>query len=200
MTRLQTQPTQAQIAADQWDRYKEMYSPLEDAYVKDAQSYGSTADYDRAAGDASATVSSQFGKARERLSRTPGLDPSSPAFTASMAGLDMAQAANDAVSQNAARKGVTDTAWAKKTDALSMGKGLPAQASSALASVGSNQMAMARYNQGLSDASSASIGRVVDRVFNSQNSGWLGNAPRASQSFPYSNNDVTIPMQPGGGY
>ena len=118
----------AQIAGDQWDRYKQMYSPLEDQFVKDAQNYDSASRYQQAAGDASATVSQQFGKARDRLTRTPGLDPSSPAFTSQMAGLDLVQAATDATQQNVARKNVTDTAYARKTDALSLGKGLPAQA------------------------------------------------------------------------
>lgn len=170
---------QSQIAAEQWDRYKTMYAPLEQAYVSEAQNYDSPENYAKAAGDASATVSEQFSKARDRLNRTPGLDPSTPGAQATMAGLDLAQAATDATQQNAARQKVKDTAYARKTDALSLGKGLPAQASSALSSASNNGLALAQFNQGQANAGAAAAGRVVDRVFSSPTvSNWLGNSSK----------------------
>lgn len=120
---------QSEISREQWDRYKQIYAPMEDAYAKEAQDYGSPERYAQEAGNASATVSDQFSKARDRLGRTPGLDPSSAAYTSQVAGLNLSQAAVDATQQNAARRNVQDAAWARKTDALSLGKGLPAQAS-----------------------------------------------------------------------
>jgi hypothetical protein len=170
-TRLQTQ-----IAQDQWARYKQMYSPLEEAYVTDAQNYDSPENYAKAAGDASATVSSQFSKARDRLSRTPGLDPSTPGAQASLVGLDLAQAASDATQQNAARQKVKDTAYARKTDAISLGKGLPATASSALGVASQNSLAQAQFGQNQANNQAAAFGRVTDRVFSSPTvSNWLGN-------------------------
>lgn len=170
---------QTQIAADQWQRYKDIYSPLETAFVSDAQNYATPARYQQAAGDASATVSQQFGKARDRLSRTPGLDPSSPAFNASVAGLDLAQAATDATQQNVARKNVTDTAYARKVDALSLGKGLPAQASTMLSTATRNNIGLADLNNSQSYANSAALGRITDRVINPTTmngiSDWLSN-------------------------
>jgi hypothetical protein len=172
---------QAQIASEQWNRYKDIYSPLEDGMVKDAQNYDSPENYAKAAGDASATVSQQFGKARDRLSRTPGLDPSSGAYQANLSGLDLAQAATDATQQNAARQKVKDTAYARKTDALSLGKGLPAQASSALASSASNSLAQAQFSQTQANAQAGALGRVTDRVFNTPStSNWLGNVSTAN--------------------
>lgn len=166
-TRLQTQ-----IAQDQWERYKQIYAPLEQNYVDEAQNYDSAENYARAAGDASATVSSQFGKARDRLSRTPGLDPSTPGAQASMVGLDLAQAASDATQQNAARQKVKDVAYARKTDALSLGKGLPAQASSALATASQQSLNQAKYGTALGMDQAAAIGGITNRV----TSAWLGNA------------------------
>lgn len=167
---------QGEIARDQWNRYKEIYEPLERGMVTDAQNYDSPENYARAAGDASATVSSQFSKARERLSRTPGLDPSTPGAQASMVGLDLAQAASDATQQNAARQKITDTAYARKTDALSLGKGLPAQASSALATSANSSLAQAQFGQNQANSQAAAFGRVTDRVFSSPTvSNWLGN-------------------------
>lgn len=172
---------QSQIAADQWDRYKEIYAPLEEGMVKEAQNYDSPANYAKAAGDASATVSDQFSKARDRLTRTPGLDPSTPGFSSNMVGLDLAQAATDATQQNAARQKVKDTAYARKTDALSLGKGLPAQASSALSNASSNNLAMAQYNQTQANNTAAAFGRITDRVFSSPTvSNWLGNVGKSN--------------------
>lgn len=171
---------QSQIALEQWDRYNEVYATLEDNLVRDAQNYDSPENYAKAAGDASATVSEQFGKARDRLSRTPGLDPSSGAYQSNLMGLELAQAATDATQQNAARQRVKDTAFARKTDALSLGKNLPAQASSALASSASTGLNLAQYNQNQANQTAGALGRVTDRIFNSPSmSNWLGNVGTA---------------------
>ena len=171
---------QAQIARDQWDRYKTIYSPLEESYVKESQNYASPENYARAAGDASATVSDQFSKARDRLTRTPGVDPSTAGYASNMVGLNLAQAATDAAQQNAARKNVTDTAYARKTDALSLGKGLPAQASSALNSASGNSLDQARYANQINAANANGLGSVVNRAMNpGTTSNWLGSGSTA---------------------
>ena len=171
---------QAEIARDQWNRYKEIYEPLERGMVEEAQNYDSPENYAKAAGDASATVSQQFSKARDRLSRTPGLDTSTPGAQATMAGLDLAQAATDATQQNAARQKVKDTAYARKTDALSLGKGLPSNASSMLSTSASNNLSLAQAGITQANNQAAAIGRITDRVFSSPTvSNWLGNASTA---------------------
>ena len=173
---------QAQIARDQWNRYKEIYEPLERQVVNEAQNYDTPEAYQSAAGEASATVGQQFGKARDRLTRTPGLDPSSAGYQASMVGLDLAQAASDATQQNAARQKVRDTAYARKTDALSLGKGLPAQAGSALATSANQSLSMASAAQSQANGQAGAFGRVVDRVFSSPsvaNNNWLGSGSTA---------------------
>jgi len=182
---------QAQISRDQWNRYKEIYEPLERQMVDEAQDYASPENYAKAAGEASATVSQQFSKARDRLTRTPGLDPSSGAYQSSLVGLDLAQAANDATQQNLARKNVTDTAYARKQSALALGKGLDATAASGLASSASSNLALAKAGNQQANQQAAAIGNIVDRVFapktNSNwlgtNSNWLGNAGGAGSMF-----------------
>ena len=62
-----TTEMQAQIANEQWGKYKEIYDPLEKKFVSEAQNYDTPENYAKAAGDASATVSQQFDKARDRL-------------------------------------------------------------------------------------------------------------------------------------
>lgn len=168
---------QARIANDQWERYKTIYAPLEDSMVSAAQSYDTPAQYERAAGEASGAVAQAFGNARDRLTRTPGLDPTSAAYTASLADLDRTQAATDAVAQNGARKKVEDTAWARKSDMLSLGKGLPAQAATTLSSVAqqSANQANTAYNRSTNEA--AGLGAVTRDVVGGLGSLWAGSSP-----------------------
>lgn len=176
--------TQADISKDQWDTYKTIYQPLEKQYVQDAQDYDNPANREEAAGLSSATIATQFGKARERLGRTPGLDPSSAAYTSSLAGLDSTQAAADAVGQNAARQSVEDRGWARRTDALSLGKGLPAQASAGLGSAASLNAQLAGNAQAQANGIGAGIGNLAFKAFDAwntkQNNGGLDYTPDAS--------------------
>ena len=172
---------QAQIGAEQWDRYKEVYDPLERDIVQDAREYDSPANYERAAGDASATVAQQFGKARDRLTRTPGLDSSTPGFAAGMVGLELSQAAMDATQQNAARMRVKDTAWARKQDAMSLGKGLPSSASSMLSNSASTLGNIGANQYNLAQAQAGQVGRIADRVLSSPGvSSWLNTTPTSA--------------------
>jgi hypothetical protein len=154
---------QAEISKDQWERYKEIYEPLERKMVDEASRYDSPENYARAAGEASATVSDQFGKARERLNRTPGLDPSSAAYQSSLTGLELSQAATDATSQNLARQGVRDTAYARKVSALGLGKGLDSSASAGLSTASSNLSRIASDNANRASNQAAAFGGLVDR-------------------------------------
>jgi len=174
---------QSQIAAEQWDKYRELYEPLERNVISEAQNYDTPQNYARAAGEASAAVSDQFGKARDRMTRTPGLDPSQAAFQSSMVGLDLAQAASDATQQNAARTKVRDTAFARKTDALGLGKGLPAGASSQLASVAQQGYNQANYNRQIGLDTVGAVGRITDRVFNGGLGGSAPVVPAAAVNF-----------------
>lgn len=173
---------QAEIAKEQWDRYKKLYAPLEDAMVSEAQNYDTPAQYERAAGEASGSISQAFTNARERLSRTPGVDPTSAAYTSSMAGLDRTQAAADAVAQNTARKQVQDTAWARKSDMLSIGNGLPGQAASTLGSVAAASASQANTAYARSANEAAGLGAVTRDVVGGLASAWNGFNTPANQA------------------
>lgn len=169
---------QAQIAKDQWNKYKEIYEPLEKRVVGEAQSFGAPSDFAKAAGDAQATVSQQYSKARDQLTRQPGVDPSSAAYQASMVGLNMAEAAQGAVQQNAARQGVQDTAYARKQSAVAMGKGLDTTASAGLGSVASSNASRAATAQAQANQQAAGIGQLTGTVVGAipkvMSSNWLG--------------------------
>lgn len=171
---------QAQISRDQWNRYKEIYEPLERQMVDEAQDYASPENYAKAAGEASATVSQQFGKARERLSRESGLDPSSAAYQSSLVGLDLAQAANDATQQNLARKGVTDTAYARKQSALGLGKGLDSTAASGMSNVANSNLSLANAMQRQSNAEAQAGGQLATGLVKAT-SNWLNGTSTTSK-------------------
>lgn len=167
---------QAQIAKDQWARYKQIYEPLEKSVVDDATKADKPEEYAKAASDASATVSQQFSKARDRLQRTPGMDPSSGAYQAGMTGLDLAQAAADATQQNAALTNTKNTAYQKKVTALGLGKGLDSTAASGLATSAQTNSSLARAGLDQANQTAGAAGRVTDRIFSSPTvSNWLGN-------------------------
>ena len=157
---------EAQISREQWERYKQIYAPLEDKFVQESFDYDAPRNYALAAGEASADVSSAYGKMRDRIARTPGLDPSSAAFQSAMVGLDMSQAAMDATMQNRARLRVRDTAYDRKRTALALGKGLDATAAAGagnsartLGNIASNQ-----YEQA-SEAASG-LGKLTSNLIN----------------------------------
>lgn len=169
---------QSQIAKEQWNKYKEIYEPLEKQVVAEAQNYENPARYAKAAGDAQATVSQQFSKARDQLTRQPGVDPSSAAYQASMVGLNMAEAAQGAVQQNTARQGVQDTSYARKQAAVAMGKGLDTTAASGLASVASANASRAATAQAQANQQAAGIGQLTGTIIGAapkvMSSNWLG--------------------------
>lgn len=113
---------------EQWDRYKNTYAPIEDQMANEAKDMGSVANQNKAASDAAATSAASFSTARERLNRNPGLNPSSQQYQQLQSGMDLAEAANSAASQTGAREMVKDRASAALTNAVSIGKGLPASA------------------------------------------------------------------------
>lgn len=184
---------QAQIASEQWDKYLELYEPLEREYVQDAQNYDSPEQFQRAAGEASATVASQFAKARDRLGRTPGLDPSSGAYQANMVGLELGQAAADATAQNAARQTVRDTAYQRQTNALNLGKGLPGTAQNGLSNSATALSNIASNQYGLAQTQAQNAGQFTSQLFNAaKQNGWLNMGTNA-----YKGNGAGVNMDAG---
>jgi hypothetical protein len=121
---------------DQWDRYKATYQPLEDQMIDEAKGVGSVANQNKAASDAAASTAATFATARQRLSKNPGVNPSSQQYLQQESQIGLAEAANSAASQTGAREAVKDRGTAALTNAVSLGKGLPASAVTAGQSAG----------------------------------------------------------------
>ena len=157
---------QGEIAKEQWGDYKEIYQPLEKQMVADATAFDSPEAYQQAASKAQGTVSNQLGLARERLARTPGLDPSSAAGQAAMTNLELQGAALGATSQNQAREQVADKAYARKLDAIGLGKGLVTGASTGMASAAATAQSQANAQSAQAAQTAAGIGSMVSGVIN----------------------------------
>ena len=163
---IQANAWQGEIAKDQYDEYKTTYRPLERKMVKDAQEYDSPEAYDKAASEAQATTSQQIALAQDRLSRQPGLDPSSAASQAAQSRLALTGAAMGASAQNQAREGVRDKAWARKMDSLGLGKNLVTNASNGFAQNARTAASLSSINNQQASNTAAGVGSMVNGLAN----------------------------------
>lgn len=166
---------QADIAQSQWDRYRKIYGPLEEEYLNESKNLGSIANQNHDAQQAAADVASGFAGAREQLNETPGLNPNSDAYLRAANRINLAEAASSATGQSAARKTAQDRGRAALTDAVSLGKGLPASAGSILASAGAGLGSAARlyqqqaqYGQQQANATGAGFGKLIGGITGSK--------------------------------
>ena len=92
-------------------------------------------------------MTASFAGLRERLNSTPGIDPSSQKYLDTVSKIGITEAAQTAATANGARTAVDGEARARLTDAVSLGKGLPANASAALSGAASNYSNLANANE-----------------------------------------------------
>jgi hypothetical protein len=148
---------QLKLAEDQWSRYLNTYGPLEDEFVQQSRDYGSQANRERAATGAGATVASNYANLRERLAEAPGMDPSGQPYLNTLRKLGVEEAAQKSAAETGARDQVDAQGYARMGDAVSLGKGLPANASAALRGAG------ATYS-GINDAGAAAGEQAARRA------------------------------------
>lgn len=152
-----------QERANQWskedrDRYKTVFQPMEDRYLKEANNWDSAARQETLASEAKADVlagSAAAQQANNRSMASMGVSPTSGKFQA----IDRASAQQTGLSvagaQNSARTNVRAQGMAMRADGINMGKGLPSQAAGAAglgltagsAALGSNMAANSQWSQ-----------------------------------------------------
>jgi hypothetical protein len=186
----------AQIAGEMWENYKSTYLPMEKSYVADAQNYDSEGRREQFAGRANADVQqafdNQLGQQERELQRY-GVAPDSGKFASVNSRLRMGAAAQSAGAMNAARQGVEDRGWARRTDALSLGKGLPAQASQGFNAAG-NQFGQVASNQmAQNKADNDSMGQAVSGSL-------VAAGPYGADVLPHFRDGGIVRHYAGGGY
>jgi hypothetical protein len=136
---LTTQVTQQQIAAqneamanarEDRARYKSVFQPLQDQFVKTANEYNTPAKQEEMAAEAQADVqraSAQQQGVNQRQMASMGLNPTSGRWAGVNQAAQTATALSSAGAANTARQGVRDKALQLQADAINMGQGLPSQ-------------------------------------------------------------------------
>jgi hypothetical protein len=159
---------QAEIGKERWERYKSIYGPIEEQWIEESQGIDSFANQNKSAQQAAADVAGSFAGAREKLNKNAGIDPGSQAYLQEQSRTNLAEAAASAAAQTGARQQVRDKGRAAKTDVVSLGKDLPANATSSLNSSAAGLAAAGRYAQNRADASAAGIGKIVGGITGSK--------------------------------
>ena len=132
----------AETAATMYNRYQNVFVPLENMYIKEAVSSFEPGNYAPAQGQAASLASSvyepQIADARD-ASFARGLDPTSGAFKAESDALRQAQARATGEIVADAGLGVTDQGFQKIGNVVRMGQGLLGEATEGLTDVAKRQ-------------------------------------------------------------
>ena len=127
----------AEIAKEKWDRYEQVFQPVEDEFIERVQSIDE-GDRDHAAGMASAGATQAFTQAGRGLRREQfeaGAAPGSGRVQAATGGLRRDMAQSRAAGGSDARRNTTNRRLAGQQAAAKLGAGLDVEAISTIADV-----------------------------------------------------------------
>lgn len=125
---ISTQKAAADAAQQAQTRYQQVYQPLEDQAVREAQTYASPEQRALQMGAASSQVAQQFDSQRVAAAQNLesfGIDPSSTRYAALDVGMRTNQAAAQAGAATTAGQQVDATARGLQANAINVGRGLP---------------------------------------------------------------------------
>lgn len=128
---LATQDRANQWAAEDRERYKTVFQPLEDEYLEKAKTWDSQGRLDKLADEAKADVmnaSDQQRRTNNRQMAAMGVNPMSGRFAGQTRATNMQTALGSAGAQNNVRNQARMQAMDMRANAINMGKGLPGQA------------------------------------------------------------------------
>lgn len=134
--------TQAEITQEQWEnakkdraRYEEKFQPIEDALIEEFQEFDTPERRALESGRSQAAVQQAFDAQRanaEQRLEAYGIDPSQTRSQALDLDARLQVAAQQAAQGNAARNRVEDVGRALRSEAINIGRGLPAQTATAV--------------------------------------------------------------------
>jgi len=167
----------SESAAKDRTRYEELYQPLEDKMVKEANEYDTPERRQQAMGAAQSEVATQFDAQRENAQReleAYGIDPSSTRYAALDIGVRTSQAAAQAAAGTMASNRVEDTGRALRQDAINIGKGYPSQIAQAYQTSSQQGQGAAGTTGQATNTGAATMGTGLQ--WNSQGMGGLSSA------------------------
>lgn len=186
------QDQSTQWANEDRARYKDVFQPLQDEFIKTAKEYDTPEKEAQAAAEAKSDVQRNAmaeQQASQRNMAAMGLNPLSGRFQGQNRATSTLTALAGAGAENAARENVRNKALALKADAVNMGNGLPASAASAYglglnagnAAVGNKGAANANFyqnngimGQGFGGAMQGynNMGSLLNQQYNGQVNAW----------------------------
>lgn len=114
-------------AASLWQRYNDVYAPLQDQYASDVQNYASQANQDQAAGEAQNSVKNQYDLQTQAMQRNMaryGINPASGAYQQNSSIAANSEALAAATAGTAARTNVRNTGLALEGNAAQLGNSI----------------------------------------------------------------------------
>ena len=167
----------------EWDRYNQLFKPVEDRMVSDAMNYDTPEAQAKAAAEAKADVMTNAAQSQEQNTRqmaSMGINPNSGRFAGVDRATDTAVALAGAGAQNAAREGVKATGMALREGVANFGKGSTATAAQQVG-LGLNAGNSAVGNQLSADASSRANTSIMAQGFQGAQQGYAGQASTLTQ-------------------
>lgn len=130
-TQIDAMNLQMDYARRDRQRYEDVFLPMQDRFIDDANAYDTPQRREAEAARAMVDIQRQADAQRENADarlRSMGIDPSQVRSSSMLNQLGVANGANQALAGNNARTMVEDKGRALRADALNIGMGLPAQA------------------------------------------------------------------------
>ena len=140
----------AKQASAEWDRYQEVYVPLENKYIQDVQKLGSEQTYKDMAGDVNTSYQKSFTEAGDQQRKqlaAAGVDPSSGKSQAARVEMADAQAGGASDATSKAQHNVSQAYTGGLSNVVAMGKGQQTQATAGL-----QDISQASLNEASQDA------------------------------------------------
>lgn len=128
----------AEIAAQRFNRYKEVFAPLEDQYIQQVFDVRDQSNYENAGGIAASQFQREFQTGQDKLSDQmfqQGVDPSSGAFQENSAALRRAQAVGQGLGVSGAKVANTDRFYQGLRGVMAIGQGQSADAIEGMAGI-----------------------------------------------------------------
>lgn len=119
---------QRKIAGEMHDRTKNVFWPLEDRIIEEAEEYDTPERREAEAGKVMSDVESQLSLQRQSSNRAltrMGVNPNSSKFGLENNMMTLGEASAKAAAGNAARDKIEATGWARRFDAAGLGRNLP---------------------------------------------------------------------------
>lgn len=108
-----------------YNRWKDVYKPVEDTLVADAARYNTSAEAERQAGYGIADTTAAFAKQRQQANmqaQAYGINPTAGAYQAQNRAMDIQQAAAASAAANQARAAAQALGWQKKSQVAALGQ------------------------------------------------------------------------------